>query len=120
LIKTESFISTFRKFTTTYQLFQSHFIEYIEEDKRVSIPEFYMQVLRIAVPDKTFISEIQTITIESQQPTVEIQAEPKEKDYAVRLEEDNYNRFMQETSHLSPTSLKKQNPQTRQPRKQGI
>ncbi|GHV44168.1 hypothetical protein FACS1894180_5190 [Bacteroidia bacterium] len=90
-----------------YMEFQSRYVEFIEEDKRVSIPEFYVQVLKIAVPDKTFIQEIQAITIEPQQPTAKIQAEPKEKDFAVQLEEDNYNRFMQETQPCQFAELQK-------------
>jgi hypothetical protein len=90
-----------------YMEFQSHFVEYIEEDRRISIPEFYVQVLRIAVPEKTFIQEIQTITIAPTQKTAVIQAEPKEKDFAIQAEEDNYNRFMQETQPCQFTELKK-------------
>ena len=64
-----------------YMEFQHHFIEYIEEDKQLSISDFYAQVLLWQMPSEVGIKEIVQIEV----PVVEEKPKRKQKSQTVIL-----------------------------------
>jgi hypothetical protein len=83
-----------------YMEFQSHFIDFIEKDKRFSIADFYTQVLKRQVPQNTCILETTA--------QHEIEITPIEgNDVAILTAQDNYTRFMHEVQPYQFAELPK-------------
>jgi hypothetical protein len=82
--------------------FQSHFIDFIEKDKRFSIADFYTQVLKRQVPHNTHIKELET----AEQHEIEI-TPITGNNIATLTVQDNYTRFMQEVQPYQFAELPK-------------
>lgn len=90
-----------------YMEFQSHFIEHIEQDKRLEIADFYTQILKRQAPANTYIQNIATIEINQQEDTKIIKSK-SEKETVLAFE---YTKLNTESSNITDlmNALKKEN-----------
>lgn len=78
-----------------YMEFQHHFIEYIEEDKQLSISDFYAQVLLWQMPSEVGIKEI----VQIEAPLVE--EKPKKRLSAEPVFAFTYTKLKKESSNIN-------------------
>jgi|LSQX01.2.fsa_nt_gb hypothetical protein len=80
-----------------YLEFQAHYIQFIEEDKRQTISDFYTLILKKQVPENPYIEEVvENTIIHVPEEGVGSESTHEEISVSVQLVQDNYSRFVNE------------------------
>lgn len=80
-----------------YLEFQAHYIQFIEEDKRQTISDFYTLILKKQVPENPYIEGVvENTIIHAPEEGVDSESTHEEISVSVQLVQDNYSRFVNE------------------------